>query len=61
MDSETADTVFVVVEVQAGVAVAAACFASRSTAERRAEIAMREHDANDDDVQVFETKIQRMA
>ena len=55
------NAVFVVVEVQAGVAVGAQCFSNRPSAERQAELTRAELDENDDDVQVFETTIREAA
>jgi hypothetical protein len=48
---------FVVVEVQAGIAVGAECFTTTSAAERRAEELRAEYDENSDDIQVFEATV----
>jgi hypothetical protein len=51
------ETVFIVVEVQSGVAVGAECFTNMTAAQQRAAQVRSEHDENDDDVQVFEPTI----
>jgi len=58
MINESSEQVFVVVEVQAGVVVGARCFSSFRNAEQRAEEARSQCDANDDDVQIFETTVE---
>lgn len=55
MAEEAPKKIFIVVEVQAGVAVGAQCFSSRASAEQRADEARLHFDENDDDVQVFQT------
>ena len=57
MQRDTIENVFVVVEVEAGVAVGAECFTSSQAALQRAEQVRAKHDENDDDVQVFEATV----
>lgn len=50
-------TIFVVVWVQAGVAVSAECFRTTTAAQHRAEQLRTVYDENDDDIQVIETTV----
>ena len=58
---ESRENLFVVVEVQAGVAVGAECFSDLVAARRRAEQVRAEYNVNDDDVEVFEATIKTSA
>ncbi len=61
MQHDPKPRVFVVVEVMAGVATDAHCFARIEDAQTRAEQVRALHDENDDDVQVFETTVQEVS
>jgi hypothetical protein len=56
MHHET-QTIFVVVDVQAGIAVSAECFTTTGAAERRAEELRLVCAENEDDIQVFEASV----